>query len=798
MSSREQFAGWLIRHAVLVLILFVIACVGIGYFIKDFRINASADTLLTRNNQLYIQSQVISQRFSPQEFILLAYEPKDHELFSHKTFAHLTEISDKLRQLERVDAVTSILNVPLLLAMDSLQTDLNPDDWTWQSQAYSEDKMQEIFTDHPLYEDLLVNQQQSATAIQILFKEDPELGELDRQIIAIQKQALSGELSEEQKQQVEELKARAEPLQQALTRQRAQEIEKIYQLVAPYEKDANIYLGGAHVLGYQLIKIIEQDLKLFGTGIALFIGVMLYLVFRRWQFVLLPMACCGASVLLTMGLFGLLGFKTTVISSNFIALQLILTLAVCIHLIVHYRQLAKGGGESDHKSLIRQTFADKVTPCFYAGLTTSVGFASLLISNIQPVVSFGWMMIVAMAVSISVSLLLFPTLVSLFPPKSAEPGRSLLAPLLNGCLAASSHHKVLIVIVTLMITLAGGLGLARLDVENSFLNYFRESTQIRKELTYIDQQFGGSTPLDIVYRIPESERKQDLVLSAQTVQTLQKIQHLLNQYEAVGDVTSVFNFTELAKKINQGQPLTEYELNSLYELLDKSLRDRLLGSYLAVDNQQLRISTRIQDSTEGLNRAEFLQSLKTYMEKQGIAPGQIELTNLFVLYQDILSRLYKSQVQTLGVVYVALALVLLLLFRSLRLALIALLPNVLCTLLILGIMGWLAIPLDLMTITIAAIAMGIAVDDTIHFVHHYKEHVKDKGPVQAGEQTFHTVGYALLYTSIIITLGFATLCLSDFVPSIYFGLLTGLTMMLALLADLTLLPALLMRFVKKA
>jgi uncharacterized protein len=797
MSSREKFAGWLIRHGLLVLFIFALACAGIGYFVKDFRIDASADTLLTRDNQLYIKSQIMSQKFNPQEFILLAYKPRKHKLFSDKTFSDITEISDKLQQLERVDAVTSILNVPLLQAMEGLQTDLDPDDWTWQSRQYSAQQMQSILTDHPLYEDLLVNQQQDATAIQILFKQDQELAEIDKQIIAIQKQALTGKLTEEQKQQVESLKARAEPLQQKLDRTRASEIEQIYTMVAPYERQADIYLGGAHVLGYQLIRIIQQDLKLFGTGIALFIGLMLWLVFRRWQFVLLPLVCCGASVLLTMGMFGLLGFKTTVISSNFIALQLILTLAVCIHLIVHYRQLAASTPDIRHKQLIIKTFSEKSTPCFYAALTTSVGFASLLISNIQPVVSFGWMMIVAMLVSISVSLLLFPVLISLSPPRPTKQHNPVLKPLLNCCMAISSKHKTLVVICTLIVAVAGGIGLTRLEVENSFLNYFRESTQIRKELTFIDQQFGGSTPMDIVYQIPESERKQDLVLSAQTVQTLQKIQHLLSQYDAVGNVTSVFNFTELARKINQGQPLTEYELNSLYHLLDTSLRDRLLGSYLNADDQQLRISSRIQDSTEGLNRAEFLQSLKTYIGKQGVDPAQIELTNLFVLYQDILSRLYKSQIQTLGVVYVALALVLLLVFRSFRMALITLVPNILCTLLILGIMGWLAIPLDLMTITIAAIAMGIAVDDTIHFAHHYKQHLKDNTPEQAAGKTFHTVGYALLYTSIIITLGFATLALSDFVPSIYFGLLTGLTMILALLADLTLLPALLMRFVRK-
>jgi uncharacterized protein len=205
---------------------------------------------------------------------------------------------------------------------------------------------------------------------------------------------------------------------------------------------------------------------------------------------------------------------------------------------------------------------------------------------------------------------------------------------------------------------------------------------------------------------------------------------------------------------------------------------------------QLRIATRIQDSTPGLDRELLLTQLKQDLATVGLSAEDYSLTNLFVLYQDILSRLIDSQINTLGLVYLALALVLLLIFRSVKIALIALVPNVFTTLGIIGLIGWLGIPLDLMTITIAAIAMGIAIDDTIHFTHHYLQAPANSALQDAFEHT----GLAMLFTSSVIAAGFAIFGFSSFLPSVYFGLLTAAAMLMALVADLTILPALLHRF----
>ncbi|WP_339898451.1 efflux RND transporter permease subunit [uncultured Gilvimarinus sp.] len=795
----KRIARFLVERHKLVLLVFFIITAALGYQALNFKIDASADTLLTKGNKLYLQTQVINERFSPQEFLLIAYKPKNHEVLSQRTFKDIGSLSKQLSQMERVDSVRSILNVPLLsLADGGLSADNATQKWTIEQSNFSTDELKKLFKDHPIYEDLVINQPQTATALQVLFKPNATLTKIDSKITALQERALNGELNEQDTQQLEQLQAEAEPLTRELTRQRNSEIAHIRELIKPFEADANLYLGGAHVLGYQLINIIKSDLTIFGGAIAAMICLVLFIVFGKVRWVAIPVLCCISSVVCTVGLFGLLGLKATVISSNFIALQLILTLAIVVHLIVQYREYSNANPDWAQSQLIIETFARKVQPCFYAGITTSIGFASLVFTDIQPVISFGWMMIIAMTLSIAVSLLLFPSILALLKREQAGKKSRWASKLLTANANWIQKHPRWPVVASLIVLILGGSGLFFLSVENSFINYFRDSTKVHQELSFIDQEFGGSTPLQLIYTLPEKSGDTDLEFTARDIQTMQLMQAALENHKGVGDTLSVVNFTELAQQINDGKPLTEYELNAVYWSMDESLKNDLLGSYFNADERQVRISTRIQDTTEGLNRADLLAGIRADMEKLEIPEDRYLLTDLFVLYQNILDKLFRSQILALGIVYVLLLLAFWVLFRSFKIALIGITPNVLTTVAVLGFMGWMAIPLDLMTITIASIAMGIAVDDTIHYIHRYREELAEGDGAHALERSHLSVGYALLYTTTIITLGFLLLVFSDFVPSVQFGLLTSLAMVIALITDLTLLPVLLKRFIKSA
>ncbi|HER62613.1 MAG TPA: RND family transporter [Desulfobacteraceae bacterium] len=793
----HNLLGIIITYPRIVLVI-VLLCTGIlGWQARHFEIDASADTLLLRDDPHYIQTQVVNQRFSPQEFLLIAYKPVNRPLLSEKTFTDLRDLSKKLRRLERVESVRSILNVPLFTqiegGIDSMQ---DVSQWTVENQGYSIEQIRESFRGHPLYEDLLINRQQTATALQVLFRSDEELEKINRRIVALQKKILYTKLSADEEQELSQLRQQAEPMEKRLDKIRIEEIETIRHTLSEYEGNAEIYLGGIHVLGYQLIRIIKNDLIVFGGTIAAVICLLLFLIFKKARWVIIPVVCCGCSVLATVGLFGMLGFKTTVISSNFIVLQLILTLAIVIHLIVQYREYSAGHPHWHQTELVKKTLFKKAGPCFYAGITTSVGFASLLFSNIQPVITFGWVMTIAMFFSIVTSLILFPAVMVLFARETkARPWRFSHL-ILNFFTGLTLKQPLLVAAAGAGVLALSIAGILLLDVENSFINYFRERTRVHQELTFIDRHLGGSTPLDIVYTIPAAAQKKDLVMTADTVQLLQRIQHALKQHQAVGKTLSVVNFTELARQINDNKPLTEYELTAVYWTMEDALREDLLGSFFAPDNAQVRFSIRIKDTTEGLDRAELLEKIRGDMQTLGIHEEQYRLTSLFVLYQDILQRLFHSQILTLGIVFAVLTLTILAIFRSVKIALIGIIPNILSTLSVLGLMGWLGIQLDLMTITIAAIAMGIAVDDTIHYIHRYLEELNSSSAAQAVERSHASVGYALLYTSLIITLGFSLLSFSDFIPSVLFGLLTGFAMIVALLLDLCLLPVLLNRFIR--
>lgn len=779
-------------------IIFLIAALTavLGWHSRQFEINASAETLISDDNRDYLESSKATQRFAPEEFLLVVYQPQNHKLFSDQSFRDIRELTRELQALDRVETVRSILNVPLLSEMDGLSSDIDTRNYTQEKLNLSAEKLAGIFQDHPIYEGLIVDRKQSASGIQLLYRQDPKLASLESRITTLKLKALDEQLSTAETVELSNLEQQAEPLRAELRQQRHREVEQVLDIVEPYRAQAHIYLGGIQVLGYELISIIKSDLSLFGSIIALVICAVLALLFRSLRWVFVPVACCASSVTMTIGLFGLLGLKATVISSSFVALQLILTLAIVIHLIVQYRESLRNMPDASQREVVLDSMRRKLAPCLFAAATTSIGFGSLLLSGIQPVISFGWMMVVAMFVSTVCSLLLVPAFNLMLPRQDVPQRNSLFRRLISACHCLASHYRRAVYTGSTVLAVAVGAGVAFLSVENSFINYFEQDTRIHKELKFVDQNFGGSTPLDIIYSIPSEERAEVPTLSAATVQRLQRIQHALEQHDAVGTTLSVVNFTELAKQINQGKPLTEYELTAVYWSLDKSVRRDLLGAFFAPDAQELRISTRIKDSTQNLDRKQLLSDLRADLEAQGIPESAVSLTNLFVLYQGLLEQLFSSQILTLGAVFAALGLAFALIFRSLRLALIALIPNLFTALFILGSMGWLNVPLDFMTITIAAIAVGIAVDDTIHYIHRYREE-QARGSADISKRTHHAVGYALLYTTLIVTCGFSLLAFSDFTPSIMFGTFTALAMAIAMLTDLILLPALLDQFAEK-
>ncbi len=793
--NANRFIGKLseiiVAYRLPILLIFTCLFVILSYFSTQFKINASADTLLTKNNELYIKTQLANQMFSPAEFILIAYQPKDKNVFSQQAFDNIQYLAAELAKLDRVETVNSILSIPLIESRSQLLSTEGVSNLTYEKQQYSLSNMREMLKDHPIYTDLIINKQGDTTSLQLIFSENKKLIELNNKIIGIQKQLLTRDLTSSQEDEIEALKQQANVIEAEIGKVRQQEVKQIESIIQATQADANIFIGGSYVVGIRLVEIVKQDLLYFGVAITVLISGLLLCLFRTLRWLIFPVFACASSVALTMGTLALLTIPATIISANFVALQLILTLAIMLHLITCYREISHKNPQLNQQQRIVATLKEKLAPCFFAAITTSVGFGSLLLSGIQPIIDFGIMMLISNAVTLTVALLVFPAILSYLPARKESNEFSwvtaLLASLKNKIVAYPKSFMLVPLVVLVLVS----TGITRLNVENSFIDYFHKDTTIYKELRFIDQEFGGSTPLDIIINLDNVRTNKDLTLSAQQINSLHLGHAVVNAFDATGNVTSLINFTSLAKQLNDNQPLTEYELDAIFKLVDKKVIDQLIGAYIDVETNTMRLSTRIQDTLPGLNRAEMLDNMRGDLQAAGLKQSEFEFTNLFVLYQDILSRLFDSQIKTLGFVYVALALILLFIFRSIKLALIALVPNVITTTAILGVIGWFGIPLDLMTITIAAIAMGIAIDDTIHFVDAFNSSASGNKL----NSSFSHTGLAITYTSLLIAAGFGMFVFSDFMPSVYFGALTACAMLFALLTDLTVLPAMLKMFV---
>jgi predicted RND superfamily exporter protein len=580
-------------------------------------------------------------------------------------------------------------------------------------------------------------------------------------------------------------------------------------------------LGGISMIADDLISFIKKDLKIFGIGVLLFLIVVLGIIFRSKRWVILPILCCAFSAVAMMGLLGMFDWQVTVISSNFISLQLIITMAITIHLIVRYRGLALSSPQETHRDLIEETIRVMVTPCLFAALTTIAGFGSLLLCDILPVRTFGWMMIAGICVSMGITFLLFPAglmLVAKKAPKARKkPKYSLTAFLAR----LTDKYGKSVLAVSAVLFILSAVGISKLVVENSFIDYFKESTEIHQGMKIIDDHLGGTTPLDVIIDLEtggappsdeepvkeagdeegfdefeEFEKKIDdgrYWFTANRMALVKRIHDYLESVPEIGKVLSLGTMLKIAENMNHGKPLDNFQLALLYGELPDRFKRLVLEPYVSVQHNQLRFSVRIRDSQKSLKRDALLKKIrKDLTDKLGLKQENVHLAGLLVLYNNMLQSLFESQILTLGVVVMMLLAMFLLLFKSFKIAIIALVPNLLAISVVLGFMGWMNIPLDMMTITIAAISIGIAVDNTIHYIYRFKNEFKiNQNYINTMHYCHGSIGKAMYYTSVTIIIGFSILAFSSFLPTIYFGLLTGLAMLIALLAALTLLPQLL-------
>jgi len=805
-----------------VLVCILAAVVFLGFGIKYFRLDASEETLVLENDQDLNYARQINSRYGGSDFLVLVFKPNE-DIFSDRVLSQLGRLRDDLKRVSNVESVLTILDVPLLESPLIPLKEIGSTTHTLESPDADKALAKKEFKESPLYNDLLVSPDLRTTAILITFPSDLHYKDLLERRNALHEKRASGSLTPAEQVELKNVARQFAQYHDRVRQQRHDDIAAIRAIMDRYRQDGTLFLGGMSMIADDMISFIKSDLRIFGTAVLLLLVLTIAVIFRRTYWVILPILTCLVSVVCTVGFLGWFGWEVTVISSNFISLQLIITLAMTIHLMVRYRELAAEQPQASQHKLILSTIRAMWRPCVYSGLTTLMGFASLIFCNIRPIINFGYIMVVGVAISIIVPFLLLPAVLVFVPrdrPWSKRKSGWAMTPMLGRFTMA---HGPLIIVVSAVLLFVNVLGIRKLQVENCFINYFKSTTEIHQGMKVLDQQLGGTTPLDVVIDFGQTEPSESEATSPNTpantedvfdkfedietasqetklkywftpdkMASIAAVHDYLDNLPETGKVLSVVTLVRMIERVN-GKPLDNMELALLFNKIPDKLKQMLVRPYVSVELNQVRVAVRIKDSVPSLNRNELLKKIRTDLtDKLGLKPEQVHLAGTLVLYNNMLQSLYTSQVVTMGFATLSLMGTFVVLFRSLRIAVIAIFPNLLAVSCVLGVMGWLHIPLDMMTITIAAIGVGLADDDTIHYIHRFKNEVETDGSYhEALHRSHDSIGHAIYYTTVTLVIGFSILCLSNFIPTIYFGLLTVLAITAALLASLTLLPQLL-------
>ena len=809
------------------LIGLLLVIVFFSFSIQNFKMDASADSLVLENDQALKYFRSINKRYSTEDFVVLTFKPKNG-IFNEVSLNILDELAKDLKNsVNDISSVLTILDVPLLNSPKIGFTDLMKEQRTLRTKDVDLDLAKREFSTSPLYKNLLMSIDATTTVIVVNFKKDNKYFDLLKERNDLREIRITRKLTSGEKILLKESEINFKNYSTEHSAKEKENIKNIRGVVSKYKDNASMFLGGVPMITSDMTDFIAQDIQKFGVGVFIFLVLILFIIFKSIRWVIIPLFGCIISVIFVSGLAGFIDWRITVISSNFPALLLVITMSMTIHLAVRYRELNCKNLNKEKKDIIAETIHYMFIPCVYTSLTTIVAFASLVVSGIRPVIDFGHMMTVGITSAFIITFIVFPTILMVLPNEIINEKSDITKNITKRFAFFSINNFGKIIFGSSLIFLISAFGVSQIKVENRFIDYFHSDTEIYKGMLEIDEKLGGTTPLDIIIDKPSKKDAEEIFLEEEEeddddfelsdladilgddedeiegywlsnpkLREIVKLHNFLEDQPETGKVLSLATLYKLAIGLNDDEPLSDLQVGAIKDSLSEEVREVLLDPYLSADETQTRITLRVIDSDKRLNRKEFIQRVENFLAKDmNYLEENFNTTNMLVLYNNMLQSLFSSQIQTIGFVFISIMFMFIILFRSFYLAVIAIIPNILPATFVLGFMGLKSIPLDLMTITIAAISVGIAVDNTIHYVIRFKREFSENKNYSESVKICHgSIGKAMYYTSSIIVIGFSILSLSNFIPTIYFGLLTGLAMLAALLASLTLLPSLLIMF----
>ena len=789
-----------------IFLLFALSIISI-IGLPRFQLDASSDTLLLDNDpdlKIYREN---SRKYGSSDFLVIAFTP-NKDIFTNETISLLENLVGKLKEVDGISNVLSLFDVPLLSYSEQSINELAENVVTLSTDDVDLTKAKYEFETNEVYRGLLISKDLKTIALQMTLKPNESYQKLISKRYDLLDQK---DLIEEKsfKQDLESLDFQIEEQKQINLINEATLINEVRRITKDYEGYGEIFLGGGAMIAHDTIKMIQQDLFTFGVAVFFMFVLILSIIFRQFRWVIVPLVSAGLSALFTTGLISWIGWKVTVVSANFIALLMIIGISLTVHLVVRYREITSKFNDISHNEALKRTLSQMFLPCLYTALTTMVAFASLIISDIRPIIDFGLLMVLSIFIAFSVSFVFFGSLASLMNKNLKDTNIDYSSGFTTWINSLVVRFKNIILLISLLGFIFSIVGINKLSVENKFIDYFKPTTEIYKGLSLIDKKLGGTAPLDIIISAPENNFENDYEseddfddfgleteqygywFNSQNLSYLEEIHDYLEARPEIGKVLSVSSAIKLAE-IVKGNKLDDLELALLRKVLPEDINNQLLSSFISEDDNQVRLSARVIESMDGLNRKNLIEEVKNDLIKNyELTEDQFYLSGISVIYNNLLQSLFQSLIGSLSIVFAAIFAMFIILFRSLYMAIIAMIPNLLSASSVLGIIGWSGIPIDIMTVTVAAISIGIGVDNTIHYVHRFlKEYEQNNNYDLAIKNSHSTIGRAMFYTSLTIVLGFMILVSSNFNPSVFFGIFTSFSMIVAILAALMLLPVL--------
>ena len=808
MAFVQKILHFVVYRSSITLGLVLLITFGLAFGVQYFQLDASSDTLLLEDDDDLKFYRDTNKTFGGGggDFLVVTYSPFD-ELFTQETLTKIEELSDELEGLEEIDSVLNFLDVPLLESPRQSISEIASNPISLRKKNVDLSLAKKEFSSNPVYRGLLVSEQLDTVALQAILKPATQYDSKIQERYRINEDS---SLSETERQlQLDLLSQEIDVLQKENVATRKKLVADTRAIISKYKNDAEIYLGGGPMISTDTIQFILNDIVFFGFAVGLLFITVLGFIFRQIRWILLPLISAFISAIVVTGLISFAGLKVTVVSANYIALLMIIAISLTMHLVVRYQELLSKNSELSQKEIVLMASTQMFVPCLYTALTTIVAFLSLIVSDIKPITDFGILMATSIVIAFLVTFSFFPAVISKLPKKEKDYVEDQSSGITLFIFQIFKNSRIKIIFFSLIVFGLSVLGISMLSVENKFIDYFKSDTEIYKGLSLIDEKLGGTAPLDLVINAPVTEQIDDdfedfddpfgmddsasgYWFTSQNLDRLEEIHDYLESRTEIGKVLSVSSGIKLAEIAN-GKKLNDLELAFMRELLPEDIKESLLNSYISDDDNQVRLQARVKESLDGLNRKNLIDEINYDLEnKFGLDNQQFRLTGISVIYNNLLQSLFSSLIGSVGIVFIAIFVMFLFLFRSVSLALIGMVPNFLAAGFVMGSIGFSGVPLDIMTVTVAAISIGIGVDNTIHYLHRFKREFDiSKDYEECLKNSHTTIGRAMFYTSSTIVIGFLILLSSNFNPSVFFGIFTSLAMIMAILGSLLLLPTLL-------